>query len=268
MIIITYSIMAIVKKLIFAPFFLICYFLLLYQLPAVFKSADLIFSISSSTLIQLIIIASLITFSSSLFVLFSSLALDWKLVLPVALLSAIFPFIFFDAAIGLILGIGVFVILLLSFLSLDQTMKTYLSFQPATLIGPTIRHLTGMLILLIAVNFSLVINKEVAQNGFQIPDSLIDTALKFAPLPQTGESDLTNNLIKQTVKDQVQNLIKPYINFIPVILALLLFLTLQSLTSLTSLLIYPLLWIIFLILEKSGFIKFTTEMRPVKKMVI
>lgn len=261
-------IMAAAKKLTFAPFFLISYFFLLYRLPAVFKSADLIFSFSSATFIQLVIIAGLIIFSSLSFVLFSSLALNWKLVLPMTLLSAILPFIFFDAAIGLILGIGIFVILLLSFLSLNQTMKTYFTFQPASIFGPSIRHLTGMLILLIAVNFFLVINKEVAQNGFQIPDSLIDAALKFAPLPQTDGVEQLNELIKQTVKDQVQNLIKPYINFIPAILALLLFLTLQSLTSIINLLIYPLLWLIFLILEKSGFIKFTEEMRPVKKMLI
>ena len=256
------------KKLAFAPFFLISCFFLISQLSPVFKSADLIFSMSLPTLIQFIVIALLINLSGILYIIFAGLALDWKIVLPIGLAAAVLPFIFFDTAIGLVLGVGIFVILLLSFLSLDHTMKTYLTFQPASLFGPAIRHFAWMFILIIAVGYFLGISKVVSQNGFQIPDTLIDAALKFAPLPQVEGADLTNNLIKQTVKDQIQSFIKPYISFIPAILALLLFLTFQSLTSVINLLIYPLLWLIFLILEKTGFIKFTQEMRPVKKIVI
>lgn len=155
----------------------------------------------------------------------------------------------------------------------------------------------------------------IAQDGFQIPDSLIDATIQFTQpktdqeepflpqlsipqeqldllkqnpdlLKQSGldpkildtlnqpqksskaPQDLSNNLIKSAVKDQVQNFIKPYMDFIPAILAILLFFTLQSLTSIINLLISPILWITFYILEKSGFIKFTTEMRPVRKMVM
>ena len=146
-------------------------------------------------------------------------------------------------------------------------MKTYLTFQPGAILGPSIRYLCSFLILAISITYFLSVNKLIQENGFQIPDSLIDAILKFTP--QTSlPIDLTNNLIQQTVKDQLQNFLKPYLGFVPAVLAILLFFTLQSLTSLINLLIYPLLWITFLILEKSGFISFTTEMRPVKKMVI
>ncbi len=103
-----------------------------------------------------------------------------------------------------------------------------------------------------------------------MPDSLIDTALKMTPVnvPQAPNNPIGTDLIKQTVKDQVQGFIKPYLNFIPAILAVLLFLTLQSLTSILNLLIYPLLWLTFLILEKTGFTKFEVEMRQVKKLVV
>lgn len=102
----------------------------------------------------------------------------------------------------------------------------------------------------------------VQEQGFQIPDSLIDASLK---LTDQGQID---SLVKEALKDQIQNLIKPYLGLIPAVVAALLFFTLQALTSLVSLLIYPLLWLIFLILEKIGFVKFTTEMREVKKMVV
>lgn len=122
-----------------------------------------------------------------------------------------------------------------------------------------------------------VISSDVASGkGFRIPDSLIDTALKFAPIESSTppeqlelfKQNSATNLIKQTLKDQIQNLIKPYLNFIPAVLALLLFISLQSIASVINLLLHPLLWIIFYVLEKTGFIKFTTEMRPVKKMVM
>lgn len=313
---VTYSTMLILKKLTFAPFLLIVFIILLYQLSPLFKSYDFIFSLSLETLVQLIIISILISISSLLFVLFTAIAQDSRLTLPIAILVSLFPVSFLDQTVGIIFGVGVLVSLVITHLSLENNMRTYLTFQPIQLLGPPIRHLSSLLIVVIALCYFLAINKIVAQNGFQIPDSLIDTALKFTPQSQGEQTesskqqpvisaqhlellkknpdllkqygldpkmldtlsqpqkssktpvDLSSSLIKQTVKDQLQGFLKPYLSFIPAVLAMLLFLTLQSLTSFINLLVYPLLWLIFFILEKSEFIKFTTEMRPVKKIVI
>lgn len=262
--------MATAKKLIFTPLFLIAFALLISQLSPIFKSTDLIFSLSMDTLIQLLTVSGLVVLSSLFFVLFASFAMDWKLIMPMGLLTAILPVIFLDHTIAIILAVTVLVSLLISFLSLENTLKNYLTFQPNTLFGPAIKHLSSLLILIITLTYFLAINQVVTQNGFQIPDSLIDTALKAIPQPQdtTAPQDLTSDILKQTIKDQFQNLIKPYLNFIPAILALLLFFSLHSLTSIINLLIHPLLWLTFFILEKTGYIKFTTEMRPIKKMVL
>ena len=254
--------MATAKKLIFAPLLLIAFTALIYQLPFIFKSSDFIFSLSINNLFLLIIISALIVLSSFLSVIFTSLAFDLRLILPVNLLISITPIIFLDQAIGMVLAVTVFIILLITYLSLENTLKTYLNFQPVTLFGPSIRRLSSFLILIIAISYFLAISKDINQQGFQIPDSLIDTALQSTP------QNLPNDLIKQTVQDQIQSFIKPYLSFIPAILALLLFLTLQSLISIINLFIYPLLWITFYILEKTGYIKFTSEMRPVKKMAV
>ncbi len=289
--------MNIVKKLIFVPLFLIVFAIFIYQFNPILSSYDFIFSLSLKTLTQLITICALITLSSIVFVLFSAISLNWKFVLPVAVLGSMLPLIFMDTSLAIVLFVGSLIALLLTFLTLDNTMKNYLNFQPTTLFGPSIKHLGGLLILAICLVYFLSSNKIIAQKGFQIPDSLIDTALKFAPQPDQSQSqisippdllkqygldpsilesgkslktvqELGNNLIKQTIKEQIQNTIKPYLGFIPAILAVLLFLTLQSIISIINLFISPLLWIIFKILEKTGFVKFTEELRPVRKMVI
>lgn len=308
--------MFLLKKLIFAPIFLIVFGWLIYQLVPLLSSYDFIFSLSIATLVSLIVVSGLILISSFLFVLFAALSSDWKIVLPVALTSSVVPLIFFPPALAIVFAVAIFVSFCLTYVSLDNTLKSYLNFQPSSLLGPAIRHLSGLLVLSFCVVYFLSSSKLIAQNGFQIPDSLIDTALKMSPVNMPAEQnsastqlpaisqeqlellkqnpdllkqygldpkildtldqknlqkapqDLTANLIKQTVKDQAQGFIKPYINFIPAVLALLLFITFQSLISLLNLFIYPMLWVIFFILEKTGFIKFVVEQRPVRKMVV
>lgn len=246
------------KKLIFAPLFLIVFTALIYQLSPVFKSYDFIFSLSLDTLVQLIIICLFILLSCLLFILFASLAMDWKLILSVEILTSLTPFLFFDQATAVIATVGIFLVLTVSFLSLENTMKSYLTFNPNSLLGPIIKHLSVMLILVIAVSYFLAINKIIVQKGFELPDSLIN--------PKILNS--LDSSVSQALKDQIQSFIKPFLGYIPIILALLLFLTLQSITSLISLFIHPLLWLIFLILEKTGFVKFEEEQRTIKKLFI
>lgn len=307
--------MLVLKKLIFAPFFLIFFALLLSQLSLLLESSDFIFSISANSLIQLITISLFIMLTSFSFVLFASFSQDWKYFLIVGVLATIITFFFLEPGLAIVLAVVFLVSLLITFINLDTTLKTYVNFAPNSLFGPAMRHLGGLLILSICVVYFFSSNKVVAEKGFLIPDSLIDSAIKLSgsqlPNPESSPTslsqispeqlellrqnpallkqsgidpkildtigkptqnlapqDLANNLIKQTVKTQVQDLIKPYTGFVPAILAVLLFLSLQSVISLINLLVYPLLWIVFYVLEKSGFIKFTEESRLVKKMVM
>ncbi len=260
--------MILVKKLAFAPFFIIFFGLLIYQINPLIKSYDFIFSLSINSLISLTFLSTLILLTSFAFVLFASLALNWKIVFPVGILASLFPIIFLNQAQGLVFAVGIFVSLLVTNISLENTMKTYLTFHPSSLLGPSIKHLSSLLIVVICITYFLSLNKVIQENGFQIPDSLVETVLKLNPQPQEIPLNLGENFIKQAVQDQIQNFLKPYMGFVPALLAILLFFTLQSLTSIINLLIHPLLWLIFLMLEKSAFISFTTEMRPVKKMVL
>lgn len=86
--------------------------------------------------------------------------------------------------------------------------------------------------------------------------------------PAGGPQTLQTSLIKTEVKKQVNALIQPQIQLLPTILAALFFLTLKFGLSILSMVLSPLLWLIFLILEKTGFTQYTKEMREVKKLVV
>lgn len=306
-----------VKKLIFAPIFLLVFGLLIYKLIPFLKSYDFIFSLSINTFIELITLSGLISLSCFLFVLFSTLAANWKFNIPIALLSSLIPMLFLDPSLGIVFAATIFVSLLITNVGLDSNLSSYLTFQPTSLLGPSIRNLSGLFILGFCIVYFLSISKVISKNSFQVPEELLDTAasisassipnlqteqittttsqitpdqlntLKSNPqlLQQFGinpkvldslntsqKSTTTSNpstsFIKQTIKDQIQNFVKPYIDFIPAFLTILLFLILQSITSVINLLVYPLLWLTFLILEKTGFTRFETEQRTVKKLVV
>ena len=254
------------KKLTFAPFFLISLAFLLFQLKANLGSYDLIFSISLETLKNLLIFSALISLSSFLFVLFISLSNDWRVILPIGIIAFILPPLVINLSLGLIISLGTAISLTIIFFTLSKKLKTYLNFEPASLLGPSIRGLAGLLILVFYFGYFFSINKVITEKGFQIPESLIDSAINLVPADTS--SLLPQDVIKQTLQTQVQTMIKPYLSFVPAGLAVLFFILLQSLTSIINLLIHPLLFITFYILEKTKFISFTEEQRTVRKMVV
>lgn len=244
------------------------------------------------------------------------------------MLAGAIPVLLLPQPVSFVLAIAIFIFLTLTDTFLEMKLKSYLTFDATFLLTPSIKNLTLFLILALSFGYFLSINSKIKTEGFEIPDALIDQALKIAAppslnfkgekylaqLPQLTEeqikllkqnpellkqsgvdpkmldsipksssaskqinskgqtSQTSNNLgvdfAKSLVKDQFKNMIKPYLNFVAPILALLFFLGLQSFSAILSILVSPLIWFIFKILESSGFVKFTTEMREVKKMVV
>ncbi len=251
--------MVLFKKSVFG--FLFLAFLagtIIFTLPML-KDSSLIFSLNLQTFYSLIILSTLILATSIIFAVFKALAFGLILLSP-----------------------------------------------SASLLSPTIKLVATLIIFTLSITYYLSVNNQIAREGFEIPDSLIESSLKLMPqtdlptaqLPQlppeqiellkqnpdllkqynidpklldslpTQTTNSTNELIKPMIKDQLQNIIKPYQNFIAPILALLLFLTLQSFTTILGFFIPPILWLIFLILEKTNFVRFEVEMREVKKLVV
>lgn len=315
--------MLILKKLIFALPFLIFLAWFFYSLNFFFKDIYLIFGLNLSILLQLIWLTAALGLASVCFIIFCTITNDWKFILPVSTLGSLIPIAILPTPASLAIFIGSFLSLNFVYFILNGKLKTYLTYSANTLLTPSIKNLVSFLIITASLAFYLSAQAEIKQNGFKIPDSLIDTALNFAtpqipdvkgesiaqvsltpeqiellkqnpdllkqqgidpktldqlsqpasspksPLssqsPTTGPS---NDLVKNLLQSQIQNLVKPYLNLIPIFLAGMFFITLHSIFSIISILIPLILISIFWVFEKTGFIKFEKEMREVKKLVV
>lgn len=302
------------KKLALAPLFLIVFSLSLLKLNPLLGSYEQLFSLSIQSLLDLALLSGLILLASFLFILTSTFTQDWKLTLPISALAAVICLVTIPLPLASVLAVGTLVVTTITHFSLQNSLKSYLNFSPGTILGPSIRSLTGLMIIVLAIAYFLSINNLVRTNGFQIPDTLIDPILNLSQTaagetqsepapqlsispeqlellrqnpqllrqsgldpkildslnqPQKGKStNQSQDLVRSALKTQIDNFLKPYLEFVPVALALLFFFTLQAATIFFSILIYPLLWLIFFILEKIGFVRFEVENRPVKKLVI
>ncbi len=315
--------MQIFKKLLFAPLFLIFLTTYLYHSLGQFSLENAL----SFNFLPLIYLCIYLILTSFFYVLFISLAQDIKFAAPFIILGSIIPVFLFDLNLALVLGFGILIVLFSGFYQLVYKLKTYLTFSPTALLIPSVKLITTLLILVLSFGYYLSINKTIKEEGFSVPDSLIDATYKFT-MPsanldvvkgnkylsqitqeqidflrqnpellkqqgldpsvldnlsvstsksnaiQQGKNQafqvptISSDLTKKLVKNQFNKMLDPYINFIAPFLAILFFITLQSLLSVLSLALYPLISLLFYILERSGFIKFISEMREVKKMVV
>lgn len=307
-----------VKKIIFAPLFLICLVWAFYLAEPILKSSDFIFSFSFATFLQIFWFCVSLILSFFLFVVFVSLAQDWKLILPIILVAGVLPLVSVSAPPGYVITVGLIAVLLFESFLLMNKLKTYITFSAPILLATSVKTLTTLMILIISLAYYFSLAGRIEQKGFQLPESLIDTALKLGSPPQVLEqtnapvqpqisltqaqidqiksnpdllkqfgldeksfdelinpkkkdsksTDISSNVTKKLVQDQIQQALKPYQKAIPVFLALFLFLILQPMAAILSIFITPLLWLTFLIFQKTKFVRFATEMREVKKMVV
>ncbi len=310
--------MLIIKKLVFSLPFLIFFYLTCFEFQPFLKDLYLIFSLDLTVLFKLLLLSFSILISSLFFVLFSTMADDWKLVTPAVIVALLAPIILLPQSASFISAVLVLIIFILNFFMLSRKLKTYITFEPTHLFTPSVKSLTTLLILFFSLTFYQVATERIKTEGFKIPDSLLNTALKFASpeLPAVqGVSiaqspSLTSdqlNLLKQNpsllkqygldpsvldniqptkssqtkssnapqsealkpfLQTQISSFLKPFEAFIAPVLALLFFVSLQSISSFEAILLSPLIWLIFKILEKSGYIHFEKEMREVKKLVV
>lgn len=76
------------------------------------------------------------------------------------------------------------------------------------------------------------------------------------------------DIIKAQITNSLDDLLKPYLFAIPAVLALMFYSLASFNLWILSLFLSPVISLLFLIFEKSGFIKFTSETRVIKKIVI
>lgn len=302
--------MLIVKKLVFAPPFILLLAAFYQNLNTYLGNIYFIFSLDFQVLIQIIIFLFLIILASLFFTIFATLSQDWKFILPVAFLASLSSLVLIPPPFNLVILLGSMLSLIITYLTLSKRLSSYLNFQPSTLLLPSVNSLSVLLILVASVTFYLAADAQIKKSGFQIPDSVIDPiiAMSINNLPEQPKiqsepqippeqlqmlrqnpallkqygldpsvldqintqtpQTLQTSLIKNEVKKQVNSLLQPQVQFLPLILATLFFLTLKFGLSVLSVALLPLVWLVFWILEKSGFTKYEKEMREVKKLVV
>lgn len=194
-----YDLMSLAKKILFAPFFLICFSWLLWQfkdllanpfspLNYLFESLNQ-FSLTSpysfinssnEMFITLTLFILPIFLTSLFFVIFSALAQDLKIVGSVIFVSLILPFIFLPLSFTIIfLGFG-FMVFLVIFYAVYNKMLHYIDFKPGALLSSSIRYLTIGLILVMSVSYFLAVNLKFQSPDFAIPDQVIDSIIKMS----------------------------------------------------------------------------------------
>ena len=205
--------MPLVKKLTFAPLFLMVYAFFCYQLGALLGNPNFIFSFDLGLFEQILVLIMMMLGSSLLFVVFVALSQDWRIVVPVAIVAAILPIVFISGVGGLVFAAGSLLCMLLIFLVINNKLKTYLTFQPTALLSPSVKNLSTLLIICSCLAYFFVINQSVKQNGFQIPDSILDTVLKFSQpadlgVDPTGQTAPTNPLAQFGINQEQIDVLK------------------------------------------------------------
>jgi hypothetical protein len=206
-----------IKKLIFAPLFLISFALLNFVLnhylssfsPSAFSlsfSPQLILKDTLNLVLDYLPLVLSILFSSIFFVIFVSISQNWKIVIPIIIVASILPPLINTNATGTVLGLGFLVSLLLTFLLVEKALKNYLTFSPASIFGPAIKKLNFLLVLTLTFAFYLNINSQIQEKGFEIPDSLIEAAINFASPAATPEVKGIKYIaqVPQITQEQIQ----------------------------------------------------------------
>lgn len=322
-----------IKKLLFAPVFLSLLLTLFYLYKLVLDKYLEVFFGEWGGMYELGLIALVIMLSSLSYCIYISFTRDVKYYLPVAIIGSLTPFIFLNPSLALIACIGIFASTSFAYFSLKESFKTYVNFQPVTLLASPIKTLSTLLLLSLTLVFYFHSNSIIQKHGFKIPDQVVDWAIDLSmkgTLPVKGEKYLAQlptlnqeqiNLLKQSpevlkqygisakdldqltpaenstskiqpsnqnainispqlpglnlkdvIKTQINSsldqMIKPYLFAIPMILAFLFYSLVSFALWVFSIFLSPAILLIFYIFEKTGFIKFEKEMREVRKMVV
>lgn len=140
---------------------------------------------------------------------------------------------------------------------IDSTLNFYQTAAPDQQLAPKLTDQQKQQLQYLKSNPQLL-----KQSGYTLKD------LQDLEQAANGTASTLPGSVRESLKNQLQNIIKPYLNFVAPLLAALAFLTLSSIVALLALALHPILWLLFLFLKAVNLIRFETEMRSVKKLVV
>lgn len=198
-----------IKKIIFAPFFLIALSALLYFYKPLLSDYLNTFFKEYGGIADFGFIAVLITISSLSFCLFATFSQNLKLTITLSILSALVPFIFLERSLALVTGVGLVLSLIICSFNIQTNLESYTNFQPSNILTSPTKLLSTFLLLTLSFGYFLHTNSIIQTQGFKIPDKIIDWAielsLKGQNIPVKGDKYLAQ--IPTLTEEQI-NLLK------------------------------------------------------------
>lgn len=186
--------MAILKKIIFGLLFLASISALIYAYKLVLSSYLDVYFKAYGGLYEFGLISILIILASLFFCLFVTFSQSFKYAGPLALLGSLSSFLFLTTNLSMVVGICLFLSLTLVYFNLQTMLKSYITFQPASLLNGPIKLLNTFILFSLAFGYFLNANSIIQTQGFKIPEAIINWSVDLT-LRMQGTQDL--NLLKQ-----------------------------------------------------------------------
>lgn len=293
------------KIAIFSLILILSDFYFYHNVVQILANPDFIYSLELENLYPVIFLTLSIYLLSSAFSLVATLFPKTSFKIILSLLASLIPFIFFPK-VELALGIGLAqgAILLLSVWDIRSHLRSYFHFNPRLIFSGSLHSLANLLAVLVAGIFFFSYSEHVSNQGFQIPQMLInqisdytvdnvirqlsgstDSKQDLSALKQYG---LSEEMIKKSQKDfdpdglkkelspilakqlksTLESLIKPYLAYIPLVTTILVYVTLASTVSVGFFLVPLFLNLVYFGLEKTKVVRFENQTQIVKRLVI
>lgn len=267
-----------VKKALFGVVVFVLWTLALTLLAGLLADPVQILGLDIRLGLNLVLLAVLVSLSGGFFAVYMAIADDWRFGVSLLVLISVAAVFLLPYPQALVVGAGTFLGGLIVLWSLKKSLSTYLNWSVGGVLMPSVRLMCPLMFLGFAASFYFASSAVLAEKGFEIPDSLIDPILKMIPTDPGGlggqagggvsPASAQNELIKQTVKSQLDSFIKPIEGYMPGALSVLLYLTLAGVASLFNVVTMLVLTLTFAVLKSMKFVKFATETRQIQKLTV
>lgn len=190
------------KKIFFYLIFLFFFSTLIYQLSSMLIPNYLFFSFSLEIITQFLFLSSLIFLTGISFILFISLANDWKISFLGILASIFLSFIFLPITLAIVFSASSFLAFLLIYFLLSIKLKKYINFNSLTFFNFSLNGFLFLFTVISSLIYFLFVNSQILEKGFKIPEPLITAAADATSeivLPESVNKNLnTLNTIGQS----------------------------------------------------------------------
>ena len=201
--------MSSLKKLIFAPLFLVLLTSSIYFYKLILDKYLNVFFGNYGGIYEFSLLAVPLVFASLAYCLFVTFTQDLKYAAAVAGITILVPFAFLSTSLSIVISIGLVISLIIVYFNLQTNLRNYVNFQPTNLLKGPIKLLNVFILFTLTFGYFLNANSIVQTKGFKIPEPIIDWAINFSTSSQSlnfkGEKYLAQALTPEQIELLKQN---------------------------------------------------------------